>query len=290
MKVDKTFSWVPQTLNNLTKLNITIVGGTGGLGRAIGQKFAGAGANVTVVGQTFRDSSVKNIKFIKADLSSIEQSRKVAQELDAANTDILLFTTGIFASRQRQETAEGLERDMAVSFLNRLAIIKELAPKLKSKLYFASSPRVFVMAYPGDDKLGTISDLNSEKSYGVIQAHMNTVAGNESLVYDSASKYKNVHFFGLNPGLIKTNIRDNLLGQGSWISSVLEGLVGWFSPTPEQYADVVAPLLIAKELEKVNGGIFDSKGNALVPSKGLTPEYAGQYIKKAEELLKSKNL
>lgn len=290
MKIDKSFSWVPQTLNNLSKLNITIVGGTGGLGRAIGQKFAGAGANVTVVGQTFRDPGVKNMKFIKADLSSIEQSRKVAQELDAANTDILLFTTGIFASRQRQETTEGLERDMAVSFLNRLVILNEVAPKLKSKLYFTSSPRVFVMAYPGDDKLGTISDLNSEKSYGVMQAHMNTVAGNESLVYDSTSKYKNVHFYGLNPGLIKTNIRDNLLGQGSWISSILEGLVGWFSPTPEQYADVVAPLLIAKELEKVNGGIFDSKGNALVPSKGLTPEYAGQYINTAEELLKSKNL
>lgn len=290
MKIDKSFSWAPKTLKNLSKLNITIVGGTGGLGRAIAQKFAGAGANVTVVGQTFRDSGVENIKFIKADLSSIEQSRKVAQELDAANTDILLFTTGIFAARQRQETAEGLERDMAVSFLNRLAIIKEVAPELKSKLYFSSSPRVFVMAYPGDDKLGTIDDLNSENPYGLMKAHMNTVAGNESLVYDSASKYKNVHFYGLNPGLIKTNIRDNLLGQGSWMSSILEGILGWFSQTPEQYADGIAPLLIAEELEKVNGGIFNSKGNSLVPSNGLTPEYAGRYIKASEQLLKSKNL
>ncbi|KAM9914284.1 hypothetical protein OXX69_000783 [Metschnikowia pulcherrima] len=146
------------------------------------------------------------------------------------------------------------------------------------------------MAFPGNDQLGTIDDLNSEKKYGVMQAHMNTVAGNEALVYDSVAKYKDLRFYGLNPGLVKTAIRNNVLGEGSILSTVVEGMVGWFANSPEQYAQKIAPLLIAEELDEKNGAIFNNKGQALHPSKGLTTEYAGKFISAAEDLLKSKNL
>ena len=291
MRIDKTFSWIPKKLANLGDLNITVVGGTGGLGRAISRSFADAGANVTVVGQTFRDEKQKNIKFVRADLSSINESRKVARELDVSSTHILVFTTGIFAASKRQETSEGLERDMAVSFLNRMVMVPELVSRMHSKEnFYGFIPRVFIMAYPGSNQLGNIDDLNSEKSYGSMKTHMNTVAGNEALVYDSVSKYKNVHFYGLNPGLVKTNIRNNLFGEGSWTSKIMEGLIGWFTHTPEQYALGISPLLIAKEIEGLNGGIFNKNGESLYPSKGFTPEYASKYIKASEDLLISKNL
>ncbi len=48
---------------------IAIVGGTGGLGRALARFLASKGARVTVVGQTFRDAGVPGIDFVKADLS-----------------------------------------------------------------------------------------------------------------------------------------------------------------------------------------------------------------------------
>lgn len=292
MAVDNTFSWKPKNLANLEGLQVLVVGGTGGLGRSISQVLASAGAIVTVIGQTFRDSDVKNIKFIKGDLSSIENSQTLAKNLDVSKTDIVLFTTGIFAATKREETEEGLERDMAVSYLNRLTMIRTIAPRLSKteKNSFGFIPRVFIMAYPGSGQLGTIDDLNQEKSYGAMKAHMNTVAGNESLVYDSASKYHGVSFYGLNPGIVKTNIRNNFLGENSWKSRILETIIGWFTPTPEQYASGIAPLLIAPELEDRNGAIFDSKGNALHPSKGLTKEYASRYVEASEKLLSSRKL
>lgn len=64
---------------------VAIVGGSRGMGRALSQYFAAHNANVTVVDQTFR--------------------------------------TGIFAAPARQETAEGLVRDMVVSYLSRMAIL-----------------------------------------------------------------------------------------------------------------------------------------------------------------------
>lgn len=291
MGIDKSITWKPKKLENLAALNVLVFGGTGGLGRAITRELALAGAQVTVIGQTFRDKDVKNIRFVKADLSSIKLSRSVARELDVSSTDIVLFTTGIFAASQREETPEGLERDMAVSYLNRIAIIREIVPKMKvveNLLGFV--PRVFVMAYPGAGQLGTINDLNQEKSYGAMKAHMNTVAGNESLVYDSVAKYKGTHFFGLNPGLVKTEIRSNFLGSNTWKSKITETLIGWFSRSAEQYAKDISPLLFAPELEKHNGAIFDSYGRALFPSKGLTTEYAKEYVKASESLMSNKGL
>lgn len=291
MAIDNTFSWSPKKLVNLDSLKVLVVGGTSGLGRAISKVLASAGAEVTVVGRTFRDEGVKNIKFIKGDLATIEASKEVIKTVDASSFDIALFTTGIISAPKREETSEGLERDMSVSYLNRLAMIPILAPKMtKAKNDLGFGPRIFIMAYPGNGQLGTIDDLNQEKSYSGIKAHMNTVAGNESLVYHSASKYNSVNFYGLNPGLVKTTIRDNYLGENSWKSKVTETLIGWFTNTPEQYASIIAPLLIAPELENKNGGIFDNRGRALVPSKGLTNEYAEKYIRKSEELLKSKGL
>lgn len=291
MAVDNSFLWIPQKLTGFKDLNVTIVGGTGGLGRAIGIVLASAGVNVTVVGRTFRDSENKNIKFIQADLTSMVEAKKVAQNLNAPSIDVLLFTTGIFAAPKREETSEGLERDMAVSYLNRLVMLREIAPRMESKKNsFGFVPRVFIMAYPGDGQLGSIDDLNCEKKYGTMKAHMNTVAGNESLVYDSVTKYGNVHFYGLNPGLVTTGIRNNLLGEGSWKSRIMESMIGWFTQSPESYAKSIAPLLVAKELEDANGTIYNNKGQRLQPSKNLTTEYASDYIKKSWELLKSKNL
>lgn len=291
MKTVPSFTWTPPALINLNPLNVIIFGGTGGLGQAISHKLAGGGANVTVIGQTFRDENTPNVSFVKGDLTSIKKSRELAKNLDVSNTDLVLFTAGIMSSSKRQETEEGLEKDLAVSFLSRKVIIDEIASKLKvEKNTLGFIPRVFIMAYPGSGQLGNLEDLNSEEKYKAFAAHMNTVAGNEALVYDSVAKFPNVHFYGLNPGIVKTSIRNNFLGENSWKSGIIETVVGWFTRTPEHYAAGIAPLLIAPELEKHNGGIFNNDGKLLVASKGLTDEYARKFIKTAEQLLAKKDL
>lgn len=209
MKVDKSLEWKYQDPSaiNFKQLNVAVIGGTGGIGRAISRLLALSGANVYIVGQTFRDSDVKGINFIKGDLSSITEARRVANELPLDKIDMAIFTAGIFASTKRQETAEGLERDMAVSYLNRLAMIRIIAPKFeKEKSVLGFDKRIFIMGFPGTDQLGTIDNLNQEKGYSTMKAHMNTVAGNEALVLDLADRYKGVNFYGLNPGFIKTNM------------------------------------------------------------------------------------
>ena len=273
MKKDETITWhrVAIASLDLKGWKVAVVGGTGGLGREISRTLAARGARVTVVGQTFRDEGVAGIEFMQADLSLMREADRVARALPVEQLDLVVFTTGIFAAPKRQETAEGIERDMAVSYLSRLVILREIAPRLgKERPPGRAKPRVFVMGYPGTGQAGTLDDLNAETSYGAMAVHMNTVAGNEMLVLDAAKRYPNATFFGLNPGLVKTNIRDNLFGKDSLKSRVVEWIIGLMTPTPAQYAERITPLLVAADLEAHTGAMFDAKGNAVVPSPKLT--------------------
>jgi hypothetical protein len=47
---------------------------------------------------------------------------------------------------------------------------------------------------PGTGQAGSIDDLNAEKSYTAMTVHMNTVAGNEMLVVESAKRYAKASF------------------------------------------------------------------------------------------------
>ena len=60
----------------------------------------------------------------------MHEAQRVAALLPAETFDLFIFTTGIMAAPKRQETAEGIERDMAVSYLSRLVIVREIAPRL----------------------------------------------------------------------------------------------------------------------------------------------------------------
>ncbi|WP_245323585.1 SDR family NAD(P)-dependent oxidoreductase [Bradyrhizobium shewense] len=246
--------------------NITVIGGTGGIGRALSRRLASNGAQVIVVGQAFRDQNVPGISFVKADLSSIKEAKRVAAELPVESADIVIFTTGIMAGPKREVTAEGIERDLAVSYLNRFAMLDEIAPRQgKDRAQSGVKPRVFIMGFPGTDQKAVVEDLNSERAYKRFSAHSNTVAGNEVLVLQAAKRYPRIDFFGLNPGFVKTNIRANLFGSRALLG-VMEWLTGFMTIAPETYADRMAPLLVSRELEGRSGAMFNNKAQAILAS------------------------
>ena len=108
MHRDKTFTWRrvdPSTLD-LKGLKVAIVGGTGGIGRALSRFMASRGATVIVVGRTFRDADAPGITFVHGDLSLMREAERVGAALPAEVLDTVIFTTGIIAAPTRQETAE----------------------------------------------------------------------------------------------------------------------------------------------------------------------------------------
>ncbi len=263
---------------------VAVVGGTDGLGRAIARLAAARGAEVLVVGRTFRDEGQKGMSFLRADLSSMKEAVRVGQTIDGG-FDVVVLTTGIMAAKVREVTAEGIERDLAISTLSRFAILRELAPRLSNRKAGAKAPRVFVMGFPGAGNLGDPGDLNAEKTYDAMAAHMNTVAGNEAIVLDATTRYPAIHFFGLNPGLIKTNIRANYLGEGKFLHRLAEGFIGLLMQTPERYAAGVLPLLVAPELEGKSGVMFGKKGQPILPTDGFDAARVATFVRAMEGLL-----
>ena len=294
MKRDKNVVWrhVDTASLDLKEMKVAIVGGTGGIGRAFSRFMASRGASVVVVGQTFRDSDVPGIEFIKADLSLMREAQRVAALLPAEDLDLLVFTTGIMAGPKREETAEGIERDMAVSYLSRLVIVREIGPRLrKSRPAAPMKPRVFIMGFPGTGQAGKLDDLNAEKSYGRWAVHMNTVAGNEMLVLDAANRYPNATFFGLNPGFIRTNIRRNLFGGDTLLYRFTEWMTGLLAPSAETYAERLTPLLVSPDLEGHSGAMFNRKSLAILPTAKLTnSSYVNAFIAASEALMSRANV
>src|ERR1700740_1838370 len=108
---DKNFVWrrVDARSLDLEGMKVAIVGGTGGIGRALSRILVSRGAAVLVVGQTFRDSDVAGIEFIKADLSLMREAQRVGSLLPAETLDLVIFTTGIISAPKRQETPDGIK-------------------------------------------------------------------------------------------------------------------------------------------------------------------------------------
>jgi NAD(P)-dependent dehydrogenase (short-subunit alcohol dehydrogenase family) len=213
------------------------------------------------------------------------EARRVGRALPAESLDALVLTTGIMSAPAREETREGLERDLAVSYLSRLAVVREAAPRLGEARRGGARPRLFVMGFPGTGQAGDLEDLNSERSYRAFAAHMNTVAGNEALVLDAAARYPHLNAYGLNPGLVRTEIRSNYLGAGSLKHRVTEWLIGLFMASPEQYTRRIGPALFAGELEGASGVHLNAKGVAIRPSAVMTPDRVAKLIAASEGLL-----
>lgn len=179
---------------------------------------------------------------------------------------------------------------MAVSTLSRHVILKQWFARFGSTSSSSAptipSTKIFVMGFPGTNQNGPYDDLNSEKKYegGIGSTHMLTVGGNEVLVhYYSKKGYK---IFGLNPGLIKTNIRSNMY-TGGFGKAMMEGLIGMFNITAEKYADYIVPTIFATDIDKHNGIHFNQKGLTLIPSTKMSDDtYVNGFYNAMDDLVK----
>jgi hypothetical protein len=142
------------------------------------------------------------------------------------------------------------------------------------------------MGSPGTGAIGNPDDLNSEQNYRTMVAHDNTIAGNEILVLGAKDRFRGPAFFGLAPGLIKTGIRSNVLGEGSLTHKLVETAVGFFMQSPESYAKRMVPLLFAPELEGRTGLMFGHKAQPILPTRGLDSAYIDRYLSASEALLR----
>lgn len=288
--IRKDLKWTRRELddNALADVKVAVIGGTNGIGRALARALVAKDADVLVVGRTFRDQELPRLRFIQADLSSMKSARKLAQELPAETLDMLIMTQGIFAGKRRLTKPEGIELDMAISHLSRFVMVHAMVERLGKNLRSDKpKPRVFIWGFPGNDRKVALDDFNSERSYRWATAHYNTVVANEALVLDCAVRYPSVNFYGMNPGIMKSNIMGGLLGEGTLAQKLQQTIIGWLFQSVEQYAEKVLPLLVSPDIEEHSGAMFGRNGDPIHSNPSLLEKsYLMRVTDEAEKLAK----
>jgi NAD(P)-dependent dehydrogenase (short-subunit alcohol dehydrogenase family) len=130
------------------KKRVLIVGGTAGIGRGLAIYLIKNNVSVTIVGTRDPDPELHKAKFIRKDLSLMKNAIALVAEVDSPTLDIIVFTVGVFAGSEREQTEDGIERDLAISYLSRLAFTKKLVETCKfgtKRVDKSTKPRIFVM-------------------------------------------------------------------------------------------------------------------------------------------------
>eukprot|EP00475_Leptophrys_vorax_P029973 TRINITY_DN4446_c0_g1_i1.p1 TRINITY_DN4446_c0_g1~~TRINITY_DN4446_c0_g1_i1.p1 ORF type:complete len:319 (-),score=90.68 TRINITY_DN4446_c0_g1_i1:84-1040(-) len=244
---------------------VLVVGGTSGLGLSIAKAMAKREAQVTVVGR--RNPNAEGLVHIAADLSTVQAMEDLASisVTNPQDIDIVLCTQGILAPPKRQVTVDGIEKDLAVSYVSRFVVLNRLISRgLKGKIY--------VMGFAGAEEKGNLDDFNGEKNYNSMTQHMNTVVANDALTIGLARRNPDLSVFGLNPGLIVTEIRSNVYDGNATMEWFVESLLGLFTPTADQYGELILPVFVT-DLRKPGEEIFfNQRGQPVHKSQFLSDD------------------
>ena len=161
-------------LPDMTGKVVLITGSTDGLGRDVARRIAAAGAQVLVTGRSAArgDSLVKEInasgkgsaKFYRADLASLAETRKLADEVirDNKRLDILINNAGVgfIFDSTRKFSAEGYEMHFAVNYLAHYLLTRKLLPLIE-----ASAPARIINVSSGSQVAIDFDDVMMEKGY-----------------------------------------------------------------------------------------------------------------------------
>lgn len=251
---------------------VLCVGGTSGIGYAVALAYLQNNSNVQVVlvgrkTPVIQSEYAQRIKFVPADLSSTKAARQTADKFKRDHFDVILFTVGLVPD-SLSRTSEGLELDLAVSYLSRHVMLERMIDH-----GILNGSRVFIMGYAGLPVNPSLSDINWEQSYSFIPAHLNTHIFNEGLVHYYAKTTPSASFFGLAPGLI---LSDGFKGHLGGAANFLSG----FLPDQDEYASkVLLPLFKSPYIS--SGSLYNNQGKELNPG----PFFVSAPFEKAKEIV-----
>ncbi|BCB74462.1 hypothetical protein Pflav_008720 [Phytohabitans flavus] len=179
---------------------IVITGGTDGLGRGLADTYLRRGHAVAIIGRDERKAaSLPGAHFIAADLSLIDENRRVIEEINAtfSTVDALVLCARYFRST-RFETAEGIEGTFALDYLSRFLLS-----------YGLTNPQLIVNVSGAGLPLDLIhwDDLMLAHAYDGVSAQLQAGKANDLLGVNYAAQpgTGRARYVLLDPGAVSTS-------------------------------------------------------------------------------------
>lgn len=241
-----------------------VTGATSGIGEVTARVLAKRGATVIVVGRNAERGAATlerirhanadaSVELMLADLSSIEQIRKLADEFKRrySRLDVLVNNAGAIQNK-RMQSVDGIELTWALNHLNYFLLTNLLLDVLK-----ASAPARIVNVSSRAHYRGSINfdDLQGRDTYRGLSAYGQSKLANVLFTYELARRLESERVTAnvLHPGFVATNFAKN---NGGLFKLILP-LVGLFALSPEKGAQTMLYLATSSEVEGVSGKYFN---------------------------------
>lgn len=252
----------PQKVFNLTGKSALITGSSRGIGAAIAQAYAAAGARVFVHGQTERSadrtrelivSAGGNADTVYGDLGVLGQGAALVQacEREANGLDILVINASAQINASLSALSiEDLTKQFEVNLRSTVEMLQVCLPN---------------MAERGWGRVVNIGSVNQSQPKSVVTAYAATKAAQHNLIQSQARQYAalGVLLNTLSPGLIDTDRASDRKSTDlqQWLAYTRE--VNWMGRAGEAHEMIGAALLLGSnacsfmtgEVVTLSGGI-----------------------------------
>jgi NAD(P)-dependent dehydrogenase (short-subunit alcohol dehydrogenase family) len=270
---------------------VVVTGASSGIGRATALGLAAEGARLILVGRTperceetlaevRRRSRRDDAVMLRADLSSLKEVRRLAEEVQARadRLHVLVNNAGVTLLR-RETTVDGLEATFATNHLAYFLLTGLLLPRLRE-----SAPARIVNVASDAHRFGRLDldDLQNERRYGAMRVYGQSKTANILFTQELASRIagSGVTANALHPG----GIRSNLGRSEGALAEALRRVVGLFLKSPEEGARTSLYLAGAPEVEGVSGRYFARCRERRPAAHARDAEVARRLWERSEEL------
>lgn len=244
-----------------------VTGGTDGIGAATALALCARGAHVFIIGRSpekaarltaqAQATGGGTLRAVVADLSLMKNVLEAVDNLakSVERIDILVHAVGILLPRT-EHTAEGIEKDFAVSYLARFAFLEEaktrglLGPSTQMINISASGPKIPSYAQLEFGSLDEVQKRVGMKSHGQAQL------ANDLLTAQSPERY-GIQAIGYGPGSVRTQIRREVPGA---IRTLMAPVFMFTTRSPEAVATQLVEILLDPDLPSDTASWFNKKG------------------------------
>jgi NAD(P)-dependent dehydrogenase (short-subunit alcohol dehydrogenase family) len=280
---------------------VLITGATSGIGKATAIALAKKNYKIIIHGrdkqkteQVCREiqelTGNDKIDFLVADLFLLKEVQNLVDEFTKKydRLDILINNAGGIMNKERELTAEGIEKTMAINlfapFLITKLLLRLLSKSPDGRIINVSSNSHSLNANPNFDDLELVENYSPLRAYGNaklfliwISQHLSTKLKSEHI--------DNLTINTMHPGAVASNfgLESNL---GSFLN-LLSKLARPLLKTVEQGADTIIYLADSPEVQHTSGAYFVNRKKAKVSvkyhsanSEKLIWEYCEKQIKK----------
>ena len=270
-----------------------VTGSNSGIGKTTALSLAKKGAAVVMIvrnqdkGEIARqeiidESGNESVDMLIADLSSMEEVRRVAREFKEkySKLHVLVNNAGGLLNKFHT-TTDGHELTFAINHLAPFLLTHELLDILK-----ASAPSRVVNVSSGAQSMGKIDfeNLQSEKGYSSFRAYSNAKLMLVMTTYEMARRLEGTGVTAnvLHPGFVRTNFGK---GDAGPIRKFFLKLSSPFAKSSEKGAETPVYLASSPEVEGVTGQYFANRKVGKSSMRSYESDIQQKLWERTEEIL-----